>query len=830
MKPRATIFFLCVLSAIIFQSTKIQTLERGKKTASADSVTLGEAVDNTDLVWTTGGDADWFGQTEVFFFDGDAAQSGDIENNQSSWIQTEATGPGLLAFLWKVTSVWTRFRMGFYIDGIKKTECSSYLDWEFEAFQLPSGNHTLKWDYAPWYHPEGDAGFLDMVLFATDPVIWVLSPRGGEIWTQKTIQPIRWLSHEGAGSEVKIDLYKGEKFRCTIVEGTANDGSYDWEVPASEPPGSDYRIKISSTADPEIQGISNNAFTIKDWRFFNGCLELSGNNFAEAAAHSELDLGEGNGGSFTVEAWTYVDFYDTSPSIGRNIIDKPESYLLYMQRYYSSEYYKRRCYGCLGYTLWLPSGQPKSALSEQVPCFSVGWHHVALVFDEETEEAVIYLDGDVFLTPHYVGPAINHSPMNLKVGEKFRGAVDEVRISDIVRYSAPFDVPASPFACDQYTRALWHFDEAEGVNCFHDTCGADNILWYNGIPGRDDLLGTWAGQGVYYRNSDSGSWVKLASPALQVAAGDLDCDGYDDLIGEWAGQSVWLKCSESGAWVKLSSTAAHIAAGDMNGDGKCDFLGTWDGQGVYYCDNETLGWVKMATPSTMVAAGDLDDDGTDDLIGIWPAQGGVWVKYSATGIWARLSSTADWIGCGDMNGDGRDDFLGTWAGQGVYYKDSAGGAWIKMASPASQIAAGDLDGDGTDDLVGIWPGQGGVWVKNSTSSTWQQLSSTADWIACGKMTLEDGEGAVALVESFGLMAEEGPPAGSDYRDLSAAAPGGTRFHFESQRNLMPISASSVYAPGPGDPGFRCFEQQNLIPRLQLKKEPPKKKHTDFHRK
>ena len=36
--------------------------------ASAQAITLGEAVDNTALTWTTGGDADWFGQTSVYYY------------------------------------------------------------------------------------------------------------------------------------------------------------------------------------------------------------------------------------------------------------------------------------------------------------------------------------------------------------------------------------------------------------------------------------------------------------------------------------------------------------------------------------------------------------------------------------------------------------------------------------------------------------------------------------------------------------------------------------------------------------------------------------------
>ena len=33
-----------------------------------------------------------------------------------------------------------------------------------------------------------------------------------------------------------------------------------------------------------------------------------------------------------------------------------------------------------------------------------------------------------------------------------------------------------------------------------------------------DFLGTWDGQGVYYRNSDTGVWVEMATSATMVTA------------------------------------------------------------------------------------------------------------------------------------------------------------------------------------------------------------------------------------------------------------------------------------------------------------------------
>ena len=331
----------------------------------------------------------------------------------------------------------------------------------------------------------------------------------------------------------------------------------------------------------------------------------------------------------------------------------------------------------------------------------------------------------------------------------------------------------------------------------------------------DDLVGSWTGQGVYYR-SDVNSWYKLGSPATQVTVGDLDGDDTADVIGVWPSQAgAWIYKSTDKTWVLLGSTPVDIGAGDMDGNGSEDFVATWDGQGVYYKTAIAGSWVKLASPATMIAAGDLDDDGIDDIAGVWPGQGGVWVKYSATGTWAKLSSTAVHIACGDMNGDGRDDLLGTWDGQGVYYRDSVRGTWVKMASPATMIATGDLDGDDKDDLIGIWPAQAGVWVKYSTTAAWAYISSSAADIAAGKVrggTNTWGATAAALAEPMG-GAELGGPLSGRYLDLFQTGPGGSDFVFRSPGNLEPANQGSMLGarPGPGDPGFACEEQENLEP-------------------
>jgi len=58
-------------------------------------------------------------------------------------------------------------------------------------------------------------------------------------------------------------------------------------------------------------------------------------------------------------------------------------------------------------------------------------------------------------------------------------------------------------------------------------------IWH----GNEDFVGTWDGQGVYFRSSDTGIWTCLASPADIIACGDLYGDGKDDLIGILSGQA-----------------------------------------------------------------------------------------------------------------------------------------------------------------------------------------------------------------------------------------------------------------------------------------------------
>lgn len=161
----------------------------------SNSSTLGDAVGNTNLKWTTGGDATWFWQSVSTYAGGDAAQSGDLGNEESTWIQTTVNGPGLLNFLWKVSSEDDADLLNFYVDGELMDSISGDVAWKENIYNLKSGSHVLRWEYAKdFLESDGlDCGWLDRVR-----------------WTQTSAKPdliVRSVdapTSTGPGSFIKV--------------------------------------------------------------------------------------------------------------------------------------------------------------------------------------------------------------------------------------------------------------------------------------------------------------------------------------------------------------------------------------------------------------------------------------------------------------------------------------------------------------------------------------------------------------------------------------------------------------------------------------------------
>ena len=90
--------------------------------------------------------------------------------------------------------------------------------------------------------------------------VLVTRPDGGETWPQDQSFTIRWRSHDLTGT-VDIDLMEQGNGTpvLSIATGEANDGEFDWLVPQSVTPGTNYEIRISRGA---IVDSSDDVFSI----------------------------------------------------------------------------------------------------------------------------------------------------------------------------------------------------------------------------------------------------------------------------------------------------------------------------------------------------------------------------------------------------------------------------------------------------------------------------------------------------------------------------------------------------------------------------------------
>jgi hypothetical protein len=167
-------------------------------TKTADALS---AACDTSLTLTTGGTGAWFAQSSEHCedSDNDGVQSPDIDDSQSTWIETSVQGAGTIKFCWKVSSQ-TGDNMSFSIDGqVRQGGLSGNGDWsEQQSHEVSgSGTHTLRWRYSKDASGSGgsDCMWLDHIVWTpstgdllADAVDSTLSytTGGNKIWTIET--------------------------------------------------------------------------------------------------------------------------------------------------------------------------------------------------------------------------------------------------------------------------------------------------------------------------------------------------------------------------------------------------------------------------------------------------------------------------------------------------------------------------------------------------------------------------------------------------------------------------------------------------------------------
>ena len=101
------------------------------------------------------------------------------------------------------------------------------------------------------------------------------------------------------------------------------------------------------------------------------------------------------------------------------------------------------------------------------------WYHLAATWNTVEGKMRLFLDGVLVDEVDSTIP-LEGGTQQIAIGggnedlwnsrfESFRGQIDEVRFSAVDRYTTDFELATVPFEPDQFTIALWHFDEGSGT-------------------------------------------------------------------------------------------------------------------------------------------------------------------------------------------------------------------------------------------------------------------------------------------------------------------------------------------------------------------------------
>ncbi len=205
------------------------------RSTAGPAISLGDAVDAPHLTWTTGGNANWFGQSATTHDGVDAAQSGPITHNQRTWMETTVTGPGTLTYWWKVSSESDYDFLEFYINGSSQSWwISGNTDWEQKSHTLSTGTNTLRWLYVKdgSVSSGSDCGWVDQVM-----------------WTPET-------AHTGS---IQVNINPSEArtagARWRLTSGSSSSSPASSSVPPDPP-----RIDLS---DVPYEAMESNVLRIK---------------------------------------------------------------------------------------------------------------------------------------------------------------------------------------------------------------------------------------------------------------------------------------------------------------------------------------------------------------------------------------------------------------------------------------------------------------------------------------------------------------------------------------------------------------------------------------
>ncbi|RRR73918.1 MAG: LamG domain-containing protein, partial [Candidatus Viridilinea halotolerans] len=301
-------------------------------------------------------------------------------------------------------------------------------------------------------------------------------------------------------------------------------------------------------------------------------------------------------------------------------------------------------------TWWISPGTPV-AHSQSLPANT--WTHVAATFNGS--QATLYVNG-VAGTSVAIG-AVTFGD-GLFVGghpsfNNFAGQLDELRLSNSVRYTGSFTPPSALFSLDGNTRALFGFDEGSGQTT-SDRSGNGYSLTLGTTGGVDANDPSWVVSDLFPSGGGGGGGNSLRL----FGSGPADIDRVKIPLLS-AGVSLPVNVDNDftiECWIKASATA--------NPYGPCDSdMGWYFGHVLVDRDvfgsTDDYGDYGIAIMGGQIIAGVNNSNGEEHLCGNIPVTDGQWhhIAFTRNATTGQMSIFVDGQLAGQATGPtGRIDY------------------------------------------------------------------------------------------------------------------------------------------------------------------------------
>ena len=169
------------------------------------------------------------------------------------------------------------------------------------------------------------------------------------------------------------------------------------------------------------------------------------------------------------------------------------------------------------------------------------WTHYAVV--RYNNVCTMYKNGTSVGTPKDVGSASQNSTRGPIIGEvengdnDFDGYMDEIRLSNVARYTGNFTAPTSPFTSDSNTVLLIQSNASNKIGA--DVSGQGNHFESSGITSEDQSTDTCTNNYAVLNSILPHDTAQFSEGNLKITQSSTDGDGIRATIGVRTGKWYW---------------------------------------------------------------------------------------------------------------------------------------------------------------------------------------------------------------------------------------------------------------------------------------------------